>query len=168
MKILITILFTTVLFSCSLEKRVLKNESQVREWLHTPDTITIVNGGTVEIEKFVTDSLTLQAYFECSDSNTVLLKNFQLLKSQGAKTEFIYKNNTIYLKASFDSVAWVKRYTNTHSEVKTVTTYRDRQSTLDENVRFKTQRNISLMVLGGLVLLVIVLKFGKKLFSLFS
>ena len=132
---------------CSLEKRVFKNEQYVRELLNAPDTIKIIKTNKVEIEKVIQDSLTLEALLECNDSNIVLIKNINLIKTQGVKTEVIFKNNTLYIKSKFDSVAWIKKYESFSSKEKIITIERDKQSTLDKLSKYEAKKALYLKML---------------------
>lgn len=160
--ILLSLIFIA---GCSLESRVFKHEAYVRQLLGVPDSIVINHDSIVETEVSTPDSGYLMAYFECNDSNQVLMKRIESLKSKGVQTIIKYRDNVLYYDFKTDSARIAKSIIDKYSQEKVRTIEVDKRSTLEYVARLEqkvSSRNKAIWILSCIIAALVGLHFLLK------
>lgn len=116
--------------SCSLESRVFKNEPYVRKLLGVPAVLTEHHDSIVTVEISAPDSGYFNAWFECNDSNQVLMRRYIDLKSKGVSTSVKFEKNHLVYDYKTDSARLAKSLIERFGKEKLIPVEVDKPATL--------------------------------------
>ena len=108
MRIVFVLLAVTLLYGCSHEKWVAKNQERICN-SYCKESVESVNIRDTVVkfqhEFFMElDTSTMQMYFECDSMNQVLINKVEYLNGKRTTIKYILNDNTLLIKAQSDSI----------------------------------------------------------------